>query len=1071
MKTPLALSPRQKGLIAAIITATCWSTLALFLKYALNYSDSQTIVWYRMLVAFLFLLVWFVFRGETRQLEVLKTRPGFLLVAALCLAFNYLGFVQGIHYSSPANAQIFIQLGPFLLALSGLLFFGEKLSSKQILGAVICTVGFSLFFWDRMTVSQENSKRFLLGFVWIIGAALTWATFAGLQKKLLTSWKNSQINIYIYMIITLVCLPWVNWSSLAQMSPGIHLFYIFLGLNTLVAYGCFSVALRYLPATQVSPIITMNPLFTLVFINIMDWLHWTFIPPDPVTVTGYMGAVGAVIGVILVLSKKPRISHKSSGRSGLNSLVVFLFAGLTGFSHKLFASDMKGSTLYEKYGLEESIPLSHKVSRTKPLSTKSGDGSGASGTSGTDGSGTSGTDGSGTSGTDGSGTSGTDGSNPLNSGNPVNEYKQALESVNRKETCKTLKKLSEKSSFVLRELALIRRNQHCKTSSQWESLGIENDILIPFFHQALFGNEMAKKNFKTAYQIFKKNRKWIQISHEDFEKMAVGALRTGLSSNEKKQLLRELHNKSPRFIPHPGKKDFIRVARDYRRHRQFKKALFYYEKIKGDSKMDEKTRWQAFKGIRLTYKLEKWTKTTEYIRASGEWADFLRGQYLQSKQLTDLHHDANIEYIRTLWTEGQDQARLVLEQLKKELKGHHSLQLVYWLKGRMAEEKKQYEQAVSWLERASREESLSDRHRERVLWSLAWNQRRVKKFKDSQKTLELLKKNPDITLFAKSQYLYWQAENLASMGHSLEAKKILKDLAELDLYGYYGSLAYRKLKIPFPSVPRVQWHKKDLLNFLKKEDQNFFLALVESGEWEVAQAMVLGKVKTDRNWTTLKWAHYLALLQKSGAYSKAFELYHRLSAKKQRTILEEYAFLLFPRPYENIVTDSVMETKMSPSLIYSIMKQESGFNIRARSPADAFGLLQLIPRIAKEVNRKVISVNYKTPEDLYKPEVIIPLGAKKLSQLFLRFKGHFIPAVASYNSTEKVVLGWVQNRFQGDPIAFIEDIPYHETKNYVRLVMKNYIAYNRFHLEQKNFEFPEICLQGLEKFKSPVISD
>ena len=142
-----------------------------------------------------------------------------------------------------------------------------------------------------------------------MAAALSWAVFAGLQKKLLILWKSSQLNIYIYMITSLVFLPWVNWSSLKQMPLEVHVLYIFLGLNTLIAYGCFSVALKHLPATQVSPIITMNPLFTLVFINIMDWLSWTFIPPDPVTPIGYIGAVGAVIGVILVLSKKKSVKH------------------------------------------------------------------------------------------------------------------------------------------------------------------------------------------------------------------------------------------------------------------------------------------------------------------------------------------------------------------------------------------------------------------------------------------------------------------------------------------------------------------------------------------------------------------------------------------------------------------------------------------------------------------------------------------------------------------------------------------------------------------------------------------
>ncbi len=639
--------------------------------------------------------------------------------------------------------------------------------------------------------------------------------------------------------------------------------------------------------------------------------------------------------------------------------------------------------------------------------------------------------------------------------------------TNQKEGCENLEKLSKKKSFILYELAKIRLNQHCMENPQWENLKIKNETLIPFFHQAWFEREMEKKNFKKAYLVFDKNRNHIQIDTKDFDKMASEALKTDLTTNEKKELLLELQTRSPRFIPIPKKEDFIKVARDYRKNRQFKKALFYYGKVANNPKMNNTQRWQAFKGIRLTYRLERWTKTKEYIRASRQWAGFLRKKYLLSKKLTRLHHNANIEYIRTLWTEkGQGPAKPVLKQLEKKLKGHYSLQGVYWLKGRMAEEKEQYGESILWLKKASGEKSLSDRYKERVLWSLAWNQRRVKKFKDSLKSLELLKKNSQITLFAKSQYLYWQAENLESTGQSQKAKKLFKDLMELDLYGYYGALAHRKLQIPFPAGPSPRWPEKKLLTFFKKKDQGFFSALIESGEQEIARAMVLRKVKTNKNWKVLKWVRYLALLQKSGAYPKSFELYHRLLAKKQRTILEDYPFILFPQPYRNIVTNSATKTKTSPALIYSIMKQESGFNTRARSPADAFGLLQLIPQVAEKVSQKTRSVKYKNPKDLFKPEVVIPLGAEKLKELFSKFDSHFIPAVASYNSTEKAVLNWINSRFHGDPVAFIEDIPYEETKNYIRLVMRNYIAYNRFDSE-KNFDFPEVCLQGLEKFKNP----
>lgn len=303
------LTDRQKGLGAALGTAGTWSLLAIFLKYALNYADSYTIVCYRMAVAFLVLLLWFLFKGHAGELRVFKTRPGLLLIASLCLAANYVGFLQGIHYTSPANAQIFIQIGPLFLALSGLYFFKESLTRKQLMGLSLCLVGFGLFFLDRMDKFQADSQRFFIGLAWIVFAALVWAIFASLQKYLLTWWKSSQINIYVYFVATLVYLPLVNWQSLIDLPWPIHVLYIFLGLNTIVAYGLLAVALKYLPATQVSPILTTNPLLTLVLITIIDAMNWGFIPRDPIGLKGYLGAVIAILGVrfVILKKKKPKV--------------------------------------------------------------------------------------------------------------------------------------------------------------------------------------------------------------------------------------------------------------------------------------------------------------------------------------------------------------------------------------------------------------------------------------------------------------------------------------------------------------------------------------------------------------------------------------------------------------------------------------------------------------------------------------------------------------------------------------------------------------------------------------------
>lgn len=298
-----SLSQRQKGLLAAILTATCWSFLAIVLKVALLYADSYSIVWYRMFVAFSALSLWILSKKSVKPFKVLTQAPGLLLVASLCLAFNYVGFMQGVHYTSPANAQIFIQIGPLLLAIAGVLFFKERLSLKQSMGFLFCTAGFSLFFWDRQGAMNEHPTEFLTGFAWILMAAVTWALFASLQKKLFNFWSSHQINLYIYLVSTLLFLPFVDWQTLLNLPLWVHGLYIFLGMNTLLAYGSLSVALKNLPATQVSPIITMNPLLTLILLLIIEQMNWQIIPADPIHWKGYLGAVLAVIGVIFVVTK------------------------------------------------------------------------------------------------------------------------------------------------------------------------------------------------------------------------------------------------------------------------------------------------------------------------------------------------------------------------------------------------------------------------------------------------------------------------------------------------------------------------------------------------------------------------------------------------------------------------------------------------------------------------------------------------------------------------------------------------------------------------------------------------
>lgn len=652
----------------------------------------------------------------------------------------------------------------------------------------------------------------------------------------------------------------------------------------------------------------------------------------------------------------------------------------------------------------------------------------------------------------------------------IERYRKALNNPEEKGSCESFKTLMSSQTFPLQDLAKLRHAEYCQKKTNWADLKKSNKmpILNEFILASEFQWSFDHKKYQEAWKIYSKHKKKLKIEDRDFDTMAIAALKTSLNKKEKANLRKELYQRSPRFTPNPSKKQYLKIARDYRSNREFEKALRYYRKVINDPNMPVQERWYGYKGARQTYKLERWARMKKYIKASKQWADFLRThkKYRKSKEMTRLHHDANIDYIRTLWTEkGQSQAMPVVNRLEEEIKGRYSLQMVFWLKGRMAEERQKFNEAVKYLDRAAKEKKITDRDLERVQWALAWNQRRIKDFDGSNATLEKLKKSPELTFFSKTKYLYWQSENLESKGNVKQALDSFRRLAELDLYGYYGALAFRKLGEAFPSPPKPEIDRNSLFSFFNDTDARVMKALIATEERDVAESFIKENIKTDRNWNTEKWVAYLNLLQEAGAYKYFFYRYHTLPPAKQLAILEEHPYLLFPQPYKKEVEKSAEKNQISPALIYSIMKQESGFDAKARSHADAFGLLQLIPQVAKKTAARMPSIKYEKPYDLFKPDVIIPLGANNLHYLFSKFDSSFILSVASYNASEKAVRGWVKSRFNGDPITFIEDIPYEETKGYVKLVMRNYITYNRFDSKEDKFIFPEICLQGLQGFK------
>ena len=150
--------------------------------------------------------------------------------------------------------------------------------------------------------------------------------------------------------------------------------------------------------------------------------------------------------------------------------------------------------------------------------------------------------------------------------------------------------------------------------------------------------------------------------------------------------------------------------------------------------------------------------------------------------------------------------------------------------------------------------------------------------------------------------------------------------------------------------------------------------------------------------------------------------------------------LLYPRYFINFINTDSAKYGADPTLVLSIMREESRFNPRAKSEAAARGLLQFIITTARDIGRDVGLVNV-TPEDLYDPRVIIQLGARYISDLSKRFSGDDYRTAGAYNAGANQVALW--SRFAAAPgdDFFLSSISFDETKNYVRKVMNSYKRY------------------------------
>jgi soluble lytic murein transglycosylase-like protein len=145
---------------------------------------------------------------------------------------------------------------------------------------------------------------------------------------------------------------------------------------------------------------------------------------------------------------------------------------------------------------------------------------------------------------------------------------------------------------------------------------------------------------------------------------------------------------------------------------------------------------------------------------------------------------------------------------------------------------------------------------------------------------------------------------------------------------------------------------------------------------------------------------------------------------------------LYPFPYRDSIIKYANKKQINPLLLLALMRQESRFQSQVISPSGAIGLMQLMPTTADWIARKLSLTNY----DLTNPEDNIRLGAWYLQENLERHEDNALIAVASYNAGVGNLYKWNPHD-DSDLDEFVENIPFEETKKYVKEVFANYWNY------------------------------
>ncbi|MGU9867581.1 MULTISPECIES: murein transglycosylase [Kluyvera] len=288
----------------------------------------------------------------------------------------------------------------------------------------------------------------------------------------------------------------------------------------------------------------------------------------------------------------------------------------------------------------------------------------------------------------------------------------------------------------------------------------------------------------------------------------------------------------------------------------------------------------------------------------------------------------------------------------------------------------------------------------------------------------------------KDEWRYWQADLLMERGRDDEARSIL--LALMQQRGFYPMVAAQRLGEPYP---------------LRVEKAPGTISSTLTGGAEMARVRELMYWNQD-NTARSEWANLVSSRSQTEQAQLARYAFDQRwwDLSVQATIAGKLWDNLqerFPLAYNDLFVRYTSGKDVPQSYAMAIARQESAWNPKVKSPVGASGLMQIMPGTATHTVKMFNLPGYSNPVQLLDPETNINIGTSYLQYVYQQFENNRIFASAAYNAGPGRVRTWLGNSAgRIDAVAFIESIPFSETRGYVKNVLA-YDAYYRHFMGQK----------------------